>query len=107
MKHMLLLGVVFTASVANALYLADCDQDVNCVCRADRKGQLKLDNGKLFVCTESGWNLYEEYGDESHPGSSCKDIKNHKGEESANGIYWIKLEGITQVLSWDLSSGPS
>ena len=107
MKHMLLLGVVFTASVANALYLTDCDQDVNCVCRADRKGQLKLDNGKLFVCTESGWNLYEEYGDESLPGSSCKDIKNHKGEETANGIYWIKLEGITQVLSWDLSSGLS
>ena len=89
MKHMLLLGVIFTASAANALYLADCDQYVNCVCRADRKGQLKLDNGKLFVCTGSRWNLYEGYGDESHPGFSCKDFKDCKGEESANGIYWM------------------
>ena len=86
---MLLLGVIFTASAANALYLADCDQYVNCVCRADRKGKLKLDNGKLFVCTGSRWNLYEEYGDESHPGFSSKDFKDRKGEESANGIYWI------------------
>ena len=133
MKHMLLLSVIFTASAANALYLADCDQYVNCVCRADRKGQLKLDNGKLFVCTGSRWNLYEEYGDESHPGFwwflgvadtndviqkiektlnnthtttkkltnnsfrntkkhpgfSCKVFKDRKGEESANGIYWM------------------
>ena len=42
MKHMLVLGVIITASVANALYLADCDQGVNCDCSAGRKGQLKL-----------------------------------------------------------------
>ena len=43
----------------------------------------------VFVCTRSRWNLYEEYGDESHPGFSCKDFKDRKGEESANGIYWM------------------
>ena len=99
MKHMLALGVIFTASVANALYLADCDQGVNCDCPADRKGQLKMYRGKIFVCTGSRWSLYGDYGDESHPGSSCKDIKDRKGEESANGTYWIKLKGRTQILS--------
>ena len=52
--------------------------------------------GKIFVCTGSRWNLHGEYGDESHPGFSCKDIKDRKGEESANGIYWIKLKGRTR-----------
>ena len=99
MKHMLALGVIFTASVANALYLADCDQGVNCDCPADLKGQLKIYRGKIFVCTGSRWSLYGNYGDKSHPGSSCKDIKDRKGEESANGIYWIKLKGRTQILS--------
>ena len=99
MKPMLALGVIFTASVANALYLADCDQGVNCDCPADLKGHLKIYRGKIFVCTGSRWSLYGDYGEESHPGSSCKDIKDRKGEESANGIYWIKLKGRTQILS--------
>ena len=99
MKHILALGVIFTASVANALYLADSDQGVNCDCPAHLKGQLKIYGGK--------WSLYRDYGDESHPGSSCKDIKDRKGEDSANGIYWIKLKGRTQILSWELSSEPS
>ncbi|CAH3116410.1 unnamed protein product [Porites lobata] len=90
MKHILALGVIFTASVANALYLADSDQGVNCDCPAHLKGQRKMHGGK--------WSLYRDYGDESHPGSSCKDIKDRKGEDSANGIYWIKLKGEDEAF---------
>ena len=75
MKHILALGVIFTASVANALYLADSDQGVNCDCPAHLKGQLKIYGGK--------WSLYRDYGDESHPGSSCKDIKRIAKEKIA------------------------
>ena len=45
---MLLLGVVFTASVANALYLADCDQDVNCVCEQIEKANLSWTMGNYL-----------------------------------------------------------
>ena len=85
MKHMLALGVIFTASVVNALYLADCDQGVNCDCPADLKDQLKIYRGKIFVCTGSRWSLYADYGDESHPGSSCKDIRIAKEKKAQMG----------------------
>ena len=34
----------------------------------------------------------EEYGSESHPGFSCKDIQLHsKMKKKGNGVYWIRL----------------
>ena len=34
----------------------------------------------------------EEFGGESHPGFSCKDIQLHyKTKKKENGVYWIRL----------------
>ena len=47
--------------------------------------------GKIIV--EHGTkNPKEEYGDEKHPGLSCKDIQLHsKMQNKENGVYWITL----------------
>ena len=45
--------------------------------------------GKIIV--EPGSQLpTEEYGEKSHPGLSCKDIRRHT-KTNKNGVYWISL----------------
>lgn len=45
--------------------------------------------GKIIV--EPGSQLPTEmYGEESHPGLSCKDIQRHT-KTKKNGVYWIRL----------------
>ena len=47
--------------------------------------------GKIIA--KSGTKIpAEEYGGESHPGFSCKDIQLHsKMNKKGNGVYWIRL----------------
>ena len=46
--------------------------------------------GKIIVSQGTIFPKFE-YGSMSHPGTSCKDIKDRVRENRANGIYWITL----------------
>ena len=46
--------------------------------------------GKIIVSQGTIFPKFE-YGSKSHPGTSCKDIKDKVRENRANGIYWITL----------------
>ncbi|XP_015771066.1 PREDICTED: uncharacterized protein LOC107349434 [Acropora digitifera] len=47
--------------------------------------------GKIIVTQGTVFPKFE-YGSKSHPGKSCKDIKNIVKEKLSNGIYWITLK---------------
>ena len=63
------------------------------------KANLSWTMGNYFVCTGSRWNLSEGYGDESHPGFSCKDFKDRKGEKAQMGSTgWVNLSALWLIL---------
>ena len=47
--------------------------------------------GKIIVTQGTVFPKFE-YGSKSHPGKSCKDIKNRVKEKLSNGIYWITIK---------------
>ena len=47
--------------------------------------------GKIIVTQGTVFPKFE-YGSKSHPGKSCKDIKDKVKEKRTNGIYWITLK---------------
>ena len=53
------------------------------------KANLSWTMGNYLSVPEVDGIYMKSMGDESHPGFSCKDFKDRKGEESANGIYWM------------------
>ena len=84
----------------------DCNQpvptiyklgDQSCDCNsAAHAGALKYANGNIYVCLGSKWKtvlLEDDYGTESNPGYSCKDILSRAGHQLNNGVFWIRLQG--------------
>ncbi|KAL9952125.1 hypothetical protein ACROYT_G039334 [Oculina patagonica] len=71
--------------------------DQSCACNsAAHAGALKYANGKIYVCLGSKWKIVllgDEYGTESNPGLSCKDILDKAGQQLSNGVFWIRLRG--------------
>jgi len=73
--------------------------DGSCACnQPNQAGALKYDNGKVYVCLGSEWQLlqFQEvyvYGTENNPGYSCKDILDKSGQQLSNGVFWIRLRG--------------
>ncbi|XP_068676289.1 uncharacterized protein [Montipora foliosa] len=47
--------------------------------------------GKIIVTQGTVFPKFE-YGSKSHPGRSCKNIKDKVKEKLSNGIYWIRLK---------------
>ena len=75
--------------------------DASCPCNdTAHAGALKYKNGKVYLCVGTEWKIFwlEDYGmGSANPGISCKDILNKTGKPLSSGVFWIRLEGKSDL----------